>query len=272
MRKKRLKRILLILASIYLVAGVILYFVQSYLIFPGSLKTVSKHAPEVRGSELMRISNSFGEVDAIFCRPFVEAESFPVLIFGHGNGEHIDGWVHRLEVFRKMGMAVLLVEYPGYGRSDGSPSEKGIREAMVHAYDRVVDIPGVDQNRIVGFGQSLGGGAICALARDRRLSVLVLQSTFTSLRPMTARYLMPSFLLRDTFDNAEVLANYKGPVLLVHGKNDYVVPFSHGVKLSRIAKNVEFKTYDCAHNCWTPEKFPIVEDIENFLKTHLILP
>jgi pimeloyl-ACP methyl ester carboxylesterase len=271
MKKIKIKNLILVLTLIYFIAGIILFSVQRHMIFPGQHATVNVIPPAVNEGHWFRVSTSVGEVDAVLCRPLVQVKSFPVLVFGHGNGEVIDGWIHRFDDFRRMGIGVLLVEYPGYGRSDGSPSERGIREAMVKAYDLLLEIPGVDRKRIVGFGQSLGGGAVCALARDRPLAAMILQSTFTSLRPMAARYLMPSFLLRDLFDNAEVVGNYLGPILLIHGKRDMVVPFKHGVALSKIAKDVEFKVYDCRHNCWTPEKFPIIEDIKVFLKQQKVL-
>lgn len=267
-----LKKFLLALVLIYLMAGVGLFCFQRHIIFTGRYAVVSENPPKVEGGQWFRVETSHGEVDAVFCPPTTSSTSFPVLIFGHGNGEVIDGWVHRLEVFRNMGLGVLLVEYPGYGRSQGSPSEAGIQEAMANAYDQVIELPGVDSKRMIGYGQSLGGGAICALARVRPLSVLILQSTFTSLRPMTARYLMPSFLLRDVFDNAEVLASYPQPVLLFHGLRDIVVSFKHGLALSKIAPDCEMRIYDCAHNCWQPERFPIVNDIKNFLHNHHILP
>jgi pimeloyl-ACP methyl ester carboxylesterase len=102
----------------------------------------------------------------------------PLVIFAHGNGEVIDYWTEALDGFRERNVGVLLVEYPGYGRSGGTPSEGSIGAALVAAYDRIVTDSRVDRARIVGFGQSLGGGAICLLARRRPLAAAARHGTF----------------------------------------------------------------------------------------------
>jgi len=129
-------------------------------------------------------------------------------------------WAGALDEFRRWGLAVMLVEYPGYGRSDGSPSEAGIREAMIGAYDILVARASIDRSRIVGYGQSLGGGAIAALSERRPVRAMILQSTFTSLRTFASRYWMPSFLVRDAFDNVAAVAKFAGPILVLHGERD----------------------------------------------------
>ena len=118
--------------------------------------------------------------EAWLLRPDERNAPFPVLIFTHGNGELIDHWLAPFGAVPELGMGALLLEYPGYGRSGGTPSEKSITEAIVAAYDWVREQPGVDPARIVAYGRSLGGGAACALARERKVAALVLESTFTS--------------------------------------------------------------------------------------------
>jgi pimeloyl-ACP methyl ester carboxylesterase len=160
-------------AAVVLYAGflVALYLGQASIIYPGAENRVAPIAPLGHGGEVMRISTSAGSVEALFLPApgDASASQSPLVIFGHGNGEVIDYWVTALDGFRERGIGVLLVEYPGYGRSSGLPSEKSIRAVMDAAYDRIVTDRRVDRARIVGFGQSLGGGAICLLAKDRSL-------------------------------------------------------------------------------------------------------
>lgn len=254
----------------YALLCVIFFVRQREQIFPGQYTVVAPEPPKAFRMEAFRIPTSSGEVDAFYLPPFDTRTPFPALIFGHGNGDVIDHWIEGLDEFRRLGLGVMLVEYPGYGRSDGSPSEAAIREAMLGAYDRLASLPGVDPKMIIGYGQSLGGGAICTLAARRPLAALILHSTFTSLRPFASQFFMPSFLIRDPFDNAQTVRAFEGPVLVLHGRQDELIPLSHGEELARIARAGRLLTYECGHLCWEPERFPFVADITSFLREHTL--
>lgn len=173
----------------------------------------------------------------------------PLVIYAHGNGELIDYWVDQFEPLRAAGASVLLVEYPGYGRSSGSPSEVSIRQAMVAGFDWAAAQPGVDRARIIGWGRSLGGGAVCALARERKLAALVLESSFTSVRALAAElFRLPGFLVRDRFDNLEVVRAFQGPILLLHGDRDASIPVAHARALQTAAARAELHVLSCGHN------------------------
>jgi hypothetical protein len=82
----------------------------------------------------------------------------------------------------------------------------------------------VDPARVIGWGRSVGGGAVCALARERALAALVLESTFTSVRSIAQGLGLPGFLVRDPLDSLAVLAAFPGPVLIVHGARQIPMP------------------------------------------------
>jgi uncharacterized protein len=249
-----------------------LYFAQGSIIYPGAKNLVDPVAPLGHGGEVIKVSTAARNVEAVFLPATAHASAAnPLVIFGHGNGEVIDYWVTALDGFRERGIGVLLVEYPGYGRSAGSPSEASIRGAMDAAYDRVVADPRVDKTRIVGFGQSLGGGAICVLARDRPLRALILQSTFPSLDIFTASYWAPAFLLHDHFDSLSTVKNFSGPVLVIHGRDDQLIPWEQGERLASAAAHSTFRLYDCGHGCWDPERLPFWRDTVPFLVEAAIL-
>ena len=173
----------------------------------------------------------------------------PLVLYTHGNGELIDVWVDQFEPLRAAGVSILLVEYPGYGRSSGSPSEVSITRAMAAAFDWAAAQPGVDRAHIIGWGRSLGGGAICALARERPLAALVLESTFTSVRAMAYDlFRVPAFLVRDSFDNLEVVRTFAGPILLLHGERDQSIPLAHARALQAAAAHAELHVLPCGHN------------------------
>jgi pimeloyl-ACP methyl ester carboxylesterase len=252
-------------AALYVAFLCALFFSQGSIIYPGAQIAAGPAPPQADGVVPFKIATSQGSVEALFLPAPSAAVQQPVVIFAHGNGEVIDYWISALHGFQERGIGVLLVEYPGYGRSTGLPSERSIRAAMDAAYDRIAADPRVDRRRIFGFGQSLGGGAICLLARDRPLRALILQSTFTSLDSFTARYWAPSFLLRDHFDNLSSVRNFSGPVLVIHGREDPVIPWKQGQQLAAASPRSMFKLYDCGHVCWDPEHLPFWRDVMPFL-------
>jgi fermentation-respiration switch protein FrsA (DUF1100 family) len=136
---------------------------------------------------------------------------------------------------------------------------------MDAAYDRIAADPRVDRTRIIGFGQSLGGGAICLLSRDRPLRALILQSTFTSLDIFATGHWAPAFLLRDHFDNLSAVRQFHGPVLVIHGRDDSLIPWEQGKRLAAASADSTFHLYNCGHGCWDPEHLPFWQDAMPFL-------
>jgi uncharacterized protein len=271
--RKALRVVALTSGGLYVGYLCILYFMQSALIYPGTKDRVDSVAPRPDGADLFHISTTKGNVDALFLPADAHATRQPAVIFGHGNGEVIDYWVSALRGFQDRGISVLLVEYPGYGRSTGSPSEQSIRGAMDAAYDRLAADPRVDPERIFGFGQSLGGGAMCQLARDRPLRALILQSTFTSLDVFALKHWAPSFLLRDHFDNLSVAKSFSGPMLVIHGRDDRLIPWHEGLQLASASGHAIFRLYECGHGCWDPEHLPFWRDaIPVLLKAGILSP
>lgn len=269
--RRLLKGAGLIALLLYVCGAIALYMGQRELIFPGQHTAVAAEVPKVDGMQSFRVRTSGGDVDAWYLPPFNASAPFPAVVFGHGNGEVIDQWTSGLDEFRRWGMAVMLVEYPGYGRSGGGPSEEGVREAMVGAYDVLLSRPGIDARRIVGYGQSLGGGAICALASERPLAALILQSTFTTIRTFAQRYWMPSFLVRDPFDNEEIVRRFDGPIFLIHGRHDELIPTWQAEALASLARRGKLHLYDCGHYCWFPDRLPLLADMKQFLLANAVL-
>ena len=202
-------------------------------------------------------------VEAWFLAPAASAP-FPVVMFMHGNGELIDDHVDVLALTGE-GLGVLLVEYPGYGRSGGRPNQRSITAAVVAAFDYLGAQPQVDSERIVAYGRSIGGGAACALAAVRPVAALVLESSFTRLADLMPRF-VPRALMLDRFDNLAVVAAGDSPVLVLHGERDRIIPYAHGEVLAHAAGTTPVRMA-CGHNdCPTP-----LRDVVRFLREHGIL-
>ncbi len=150
------------------------------------------------------------------------------LWYFHGNAETIADKMPRLRAFHDLGFAVFSVDYPGYGLSEGWPSEASIYAASQTALTYLGKDLETPPHRLVLYGRSVGGGPAVELAAHENVRGLILESAFTSaFRTMTHWGVLP----RDRFQNIKKLPNVRCPVLIMQGREDRVVPFSHGEAL-----------------------------------------
>ncbi len=247
---------------------------EQMILFPGTMLGAPKSPPDIAGLERLVIRSSEGDVEAFFLPAFATGagERKPAVVFAHGNGEIIDQWADELAPYRAMGIGVLLPEYRGYGRSEGTPSEAAITQDFVEFYDALVARADVDPSRIVLHGRSLGGGVVCALARHRPAAALILESTFTSVPNVARRWLVPPGILANRFDNESVLRDFPHPVLILHGRRDRVIPHSHALGLARAARQPTLVTYECDHNDMARASDGFWAEIEKYLKLTLPPP
>ena len=228
----------------------------------------SPHAPESPpgGVEQVWLGTSFGRVEAWF---FDGSNGAPAasLIFAHGNGELIDHWRSEMEDFKDLGVNVFLVEFPGYGHSEGRPTRATLREAFTKAYDWLIERSQVDPERVVAWGRSIGGGVASDLAFSRPVKALILQSTFSSMATLARRgFGAPGFLLRDRYDVARAVADFEGPVLLIHGVKDEVIPYLHAERIAEVRDGLEVVALDCGHNDCSPYWREITGRVTRFLE------
>jgi pimeloyl-ACP methyl ester carboxylesterase len=163
----------------------------------------------------------------------------PAVLLLHGNAGDIS---HRAPLARgllKEGLSVLLLEYRGYGGSEGEPSEEGLHLDGLAGLDFLL-ARGVAPGNVVLFGRSMGGAVAARLAGARPVGSVILESAFTSLHAMagTVYPFLPGFLLarlRGRFDTVGRMESLSAPVLVVHGTTDEIVPFEMGEKLLEAA-------------------------------------
>ncbi len=243
---------LMSVARIFVVAfagfAVLVLVVQRRLVFPGALRISPRStASAPQGAEQLWLETEFGRVEAWLFAAAGEGRH-PAVIFAHGNGELLEDSAPQMREMADSGVSALSVEFPGYGHSEGEPTRRTIRRTFQEAFDRLASGSGVDPGRIVAWGRSLGGGAAGDLALDRQVAGLIFQSTFSSTAAAAHAVLVPGFLVRDRWDNVAAVRDFDGPVLVMHGPDDDVLPFSHARRLARARPGLQVTPIDCAHN------------------------
>ena len=157
----------------------------------------------------------------------------------HGNAGNISHRLEYLTMFNRLGYATLIVDYRGYGRSSGTPSEDGTYRDGEAAWRHLTEIRKFAPRDIVVFGESLGGGVATWLALQHPPRALVLASTFTSAPDLGAQvypWLPVRWLARIEYGNRARIGQIAAPVLIAHSKGDDIVPFSHGQALFDAAR------------------------------------
>ena len=166
---------------------------------------------------------------------FIEAaEPRAVVLLAHGKGGNVTQRVDFLQRFRSLGTSVLVFDYRGYGRSEGSPSEAGVLADARAARCWLAERAGVPEKQIVLCGESLGGGVVVDLAASDGARGLILLNTFDSITTVAAlRYPWApvKWLMRTRLDSAAKIAKYPGPLLQIHGSADSSVPLALAQRL-----------------------------------------
>ena len=159
------------------------------------------------------------------------------LLFLHGNAGNAS---HRLPFAAhlvQLDSHVLLLDYRGYGRSEGSPSEAGVYADARAALSHLVEARGVELERVVVFGRSLGGAVAVDLARGRSLGGVILESTFTSLADVVDHLYVPPLgrLTGERFASIDKIPELRSPLLCIHGDRDDTIPIELGRRLCAAA-------------------------------------
>ncbi|WP_392536034.1 alpha/beta hydrolase [Nostoc sp. C117] len=161
-----------------------------------------------------------------------------VLLYLHGNGINIGANVAHANRFHQLGFSVLLIDYRGYGRSEGGfPNEKRVYEDAATAWNYLVQQQNISPSQIFIYGHSLGGAIAIDLAvKHPQAAALIVESSFTSIRDLiTYRKMFQMFpvdlILTQKFESIKKLPNLKVPVLFIHGALDSTVPSFMSQKL-----------------------------------------
>jgi len=230
-----LKWLFLFAVAGYLALVALLYLAQRSLLYFPDPRRLDPVAAGLRQAEEVMLQSADGVRVSAWHVP--AREGIPVVIYFQGNGGGLD---LRADRFRKLtadGTGLLALNYRGYGGSGGSPSEAGIILDAKAAYDFAAERYGAD--RIVLWGESLGTGVAVAVAAERPVARMILESPYTSIAEVAASiywFVPVRYLIKDSFRSDERIAKVTVPVLVVHGERDSIVPIRFGQRLYELIR------------------------------------
>lgn len=233
----------------------LIYFKQESLVFQPAMDRDFRATPASigLGFDQLTLNTADGEtLDAWHVPATRGTLARGLAIILHGNAGNIGHRLDYLRMFHDLGFASLIIDYRGYGRSSGRASEEGSYMDADTAWNHATRALGYPPGRIVVFGESLGGAVAAHLATTQRPGALVLASTFTSVPDLGTEiypWLPIRLLSRIRYDSRGRLPLVNAPVLVIHSRQDDVIPFAHGERLFGAARAPKrFMEIEGGHN------------------------
>jgi len=264
-------------AIAYAAIMVVLFVFQSRLVYYPHIGREITTTPQAYGLgfESVEIHTEDGETLDAWWVPAADSRGPPrgTILFFHGNAGNISHRIDYLLMFNRLGYATLIVDYRGYGKSTGTPSEEGTYRDAFAAWRWLTQKRGLRPDDIVFVGESLGGAVAGWLAVRHPPRALVLMSTFTSVPDLGAKiypFIPVRLISRFSYDNRAYVRQIKVPLLIVHSREDDIIPFAHGRKIFEAANEPkQFLEMHGGHNdgfIFMREEW--VKTLADFLERH----
>lgn len=229
---------------------------QGTHIYPGEQR-IGVPAPPIAvpGFEVWWLETEQGKVEAWWLPGAgVSADRpGPVVMYFHNGEDFIDDIGSYVSAYRPIGVSVLVAEYRGYGRSEGTPSQEAIMSDSVAWHERLMARPEVAPDRVAYQGRALGAAAAIHLARTKRPQALILESPFTSMRRVARDRFLPESLVWDPWDNLSVSLEPAIPAAVFHGRSDDEIPHRDGERVARHLSAV-LHSYESGHDDLPPDR------------------
>ncbi len=175
-----------------------------------------------------------------------------ILFFFHGNAGNISHRIEFVKMFHDLGLSVFIFDYRGYGKSKGSPTENGTYLDAQASYDYILSRKDISEKKIIIYGESLGSAVAVDLARKVKADALITFGCFTSTKDMARRIypFLPLWVgVSMRYDSLSKIKEIKIPKLIIHSRNDEIVPFDMGQRLFEAAEEPkEFYIMRGGHN------------------------
>jgi abhydrolase domain-containing protein 17 len=214
------KRLMTSIFFIYVALALFAYFFSERLIFrpPAASYQETDQILKLTTADRVQISATY----------LPHPQATYTVLYSHGNGSDLGDVLPTLQAIQAIGFSVFAYEYRGYGTSQGTPSEQGTYRDIDSAYAYLTETLRIPPDRILLYGWSVGGGPSVDLATRKPIGGLILEGTFTSTFVVMTQ--IPLFPF-DRFNNLSKIPQVRCPILIIHGTDDRVIPFTHSQKL-----------------------------------------
>jgi fermentation-respiration switch protein FrsA (DUF1100 family) len=267
--KKVLLSTVIAVSVLLLVVNVFFYLQQPHMVF-FPLKEIEQ-TPDQWGMHYEKVSLKSTHDHRITGWYIPGKNHDRALLFFHGNGGNISHRGDSLRIFHHLGLNVLIIDYQGYGESEGTPGEQAMYDDGRAAFDYLVKDRKFKKENIVVFGRSLGGAVAARITAEKRPGAVILESTFASVPDVASYYfpLLSKFIVsRYRFNSLAQVKKIHCPLLVLHSRQDDVIPFTSGARLYNAANNPRrFIEMVGDHNSGFIQSQPAYEDaIASFLR------
>jgi len=234
--------------------GCAMIFEDRFIYFPSPYPEGDYHLAEARSPHLPRIEDVWltttdnTRIHGWYCQPpeghrSENSDAQAVVLFFHGNAGNLSHRIDLIQMINDMNADVFIIDYHGYGRSEGKPSEAGFYQDADAAWAYLTTQRNIPSSRIIIFGKSIGAAPAINLARQVQPAGLIVESAFTSVPDMASQVLpiVPKFVVQTKMNSIDRIGEVTCPKLFTHSPVDEIIPYSHGQALFDAAK--EPKTF-----------------------------
>jgi len=231
-------KLLLYIACGYLLVVAFVYLTQAGMIYLPNLPSRDLYAtPEAVGLDFEDVILETSDGVRVHGW-FVPGESSRVLLYFHGNAGNISHRIFSIRDFHNLGLSVFIIDYHGYGQSGGKPTESGLHLDADAAWRYLIEDRSMPPADIIIFGRSLGGSVAAWLAANKNPAALIVDSSFTSVPDFGQEaypWLPVRLLSRFQHATRDHVEKSTCPVLVVHSRDDEIIPFHHGEAIFKAA-------------------------------------
>ena len=195
--------------------------------------------------------------------------NYKTILFLHGNAGSLENRIHKINHFNDMNLNFLIIAWRGFSGNKGQPTENGLYIDAKSAVDWLKS-KGIDKENIIIYGESLGTGVATEIGQNNNFAGIILESPFTSMieAGKTKYPMFPiGLLLKDKYESDKKVKNIKSPILIMHGRQDKIVPFWMGERMFKLANEPKYSYFSEYDDHMMEFNQELINSLKLFLKS-----